>query len=176
MDGYFQVCPEMFDWFQVGALAGPFRDIQRVVPKTLLHCFVRVLSVTVLLDSKPSAQSDVLSTLDQVFFKDLSLLCSVQLSLNPDLSLLMIKSPRQLDAATTILHCWVVIEQVMSSAWCPQEIETKQFNLGLIKPENLVSHSYQGPSLPIAQFDCAVSSRKSPGCSKFFPLKNYEGH
>ena len=33
-----QVSPEMFDWFQVRALAGPLEDIHRVVPKSLLHC------------------------------------------------------------------------------------------------------------------------------------------
>ena len=37
--------------------------------------------------------------------------------------------------------------------------------------------SYQGPCpLPIAQFGQAASSRKSPGCSKLLPFKNYGGH
>ena len=37
--------------------------------------------------------------------------------------------------------------------------------------------SYQGPSPPHhAQFGWAASSRKSPGCSKLLPFKNYGGH
>merc|ERR1712002_444701 len=42
-----------------------------------------VLRVIVLLEGEPSAQSEVLSALDQVFIKNISVLCSVQLSLNP---------------------------------------------------------------------------------------------
>ena len=59
-------------------------------------------------------------------------------------------SPRH-DAATTMLHCWDAIGQVMGSAQLPLEItldnradnraEAKQFNHGLIKPETFVSHS-----------------------------------
>ena len=41
-----------------------------------------------------------------------------------------------------MLHRWDVIEQVMSGAWFPLRIEAiEQFNLGFIRPENLVSHS-----------------------------------
>ena len=36
--------------------------------------------------------------------------------------------------------------------------------------------SFQGPSPPIAQFGRTASSRKSPGCSKLLPFKNYGGH
>ena len=36
-------------WVQVWALAGPLKDIQRLVPKPLLHSLVRVLRVIVLL-------------------------------------------------------------------------------------------------------------------------------
>ena len=35
---YFQVFPEVFDWVQVRALAGPLKGIQRLVPKPLLRC------------------------------------------------------------------------------------------------------------------------------------------
>ena len=86
MDRYFQVSPEMFDWVQVRALAGPLKDIHRVVPKPLLRCLGCVLRLIVLLEGEPSAQSEVLSALDQVFIKDISVLCSVQLSLTPDQS------------------------------------------------------------------------------------------
>ena len=78
---YFQVSPEMFDRVEVRALAGPLEDIQRLVPKPLLRCLGCVLR-----DVKPSPQSEVLSALEQVFIKDLSVLCSVHLCLNPDYS------------------------------------------------------------------------------------------
>ena len=78
---YFQVSPEMFDRVQVWALAGPLKDIQRLVPKPLLHCLGCVLRVIVLLDGEPLPQSEVLSALE---LKDLSSLCSVNISLDPD--------------------------------------------------------------------------------------------
>ena len=84
LHSYFQVSPEMFDRGQVRALAGPLKDIQRLVPKPLMRCLGCVLRVVVLLKGEPSPQSEVLSTLEQVFIKDLYLLCSVHLSLNPD--------------------------------------------------------------------------------------------
>ena len=74
----------MFDGVQVRALAGSFKGIQRLVPKPLLRCLGCVLRVIVLLESEPSPQSEVLSALEQVFIKDLSVLCSVHLSLDPD--------------------------------------------------------------------------------------------
>ena len=74
----------MFDRVQVRALAGPLKDIQRLVPKPLLRCVGYVLRVVVLLEGEPSPQSEVLSALEQVFIKDLSVLCSVHFCLNPD--------------------------------------------------------------------------------------------
>ena len=50
----------------------------------LCCCLDCVLRVVVLLEGEPSPQSEVLSALEQVFIKDLSVLCSVQLSLDPD--------------------------------------------------------------------------------------------
>ena len=79
---YFQVSPEMFDRVEVWALAGPLKDIQRLVPKPLLHCLGCVLRVVVLLEGEPSPQSEVLNALEQVFIKDLSVLCSVHLLFN----------------------------------------------------------------------------------------------
>ena len=81
---YFQVSSEMLDWVQVRDLAGPPKDIQNFVSKPLLCCLGCVLSVIVQLEGEPSPQSEVLSTLEQVFIKDLSVLCSVHLCLNPD--------------------------------------------------------------------------------------------
>ena len=67
----FSGLPERFDQVQVRALAGPLKDIQRLVPKPLLRCGGCVLRVIVLLEVEPSPQSEVLSTLEQVFIKDL---------------------------------------------------------------------------------------------------------
>ena len=80
----FSVSPEMFDQVQVRALAGPLKDIQRLIPKPLMSCLGRVFRVIVLLEGEPSPQSEVLSALEQVFIMDLSVHCSVHLSLDPD--------------------------------------------------------------------------------------------
>ena len=58
--GYFQVSPEKFDRVQVWALAGPLKDIKRLVPKLLVRCFGCMLRVVVLLEGEPSPQSEVL--------------------------------------------------------------------------------------------------------------------
>jgi hypothetical protein len=81
---YFQVSPKMFHRVQVRALAWSYKDIQRLVPKPLLHCLGCVLRVIVLLEGEPSLQSEVLHALEQVFIKDLYLLCSLHLFLDPD--------------------------------------------------------------------------------------------
>ena len=70
----------MLDW----GLAGPLKDIQRLVPKPLLHCLGCELRFIVLLENEPSPQSEVLSALEHAFLKDLSVLFSVHLSLNPN--------------------------------------------------------------------------------------------
>jgi hypothetical protein len=72
LHSFFQVSPQKLDRDQFRALAGPLKDILRIVP------------VIVLLEGKPSPQSEVFSALEQVFIKDLSVLCSVHLSLDPD--------------------------------------------------------------------------------------------
>ena len=60
--------PELFDWVQVRALAEPLNDIHIVVPKPLLLCLSCILRVIVLLEAETSAQSEVLSAQDQVFY------------------------------------------------------------------------------------------------------------
>ena len=70
LHSYFQVSPEMFDRVQVRALAGPLKDIQRLVLKPLLRCLGCVLRIVVLLEGEPSPQSEVLSAMEQVFIKD----------------------------------------------------------------------------------------------------------
>ena len=110
---HIHVSPEMFDWVQVRALSGPLKDIHRVVPKPLLLCLCCLFRVIVLLEGEPQAVSEALGALHEVFVKDISVLCSVQPSLNPDQSL----SP--------------------SSAGFPPDvtlrIEAKQFSLGFYR-------------------------------------------
>ncbi len=50
--------------------------------KPLLHYFSCVLRVIVLLEGKPSAQSEVLSTLEKVFVQDIPVLGRIHLSLD----------------------------------------------------------------------------------------------
>ncbi len=66
VDSHLQVSPKMSDWFQVPALAGPLKDVHKVVLKTLLHCLGCVRRVIVMLEGELSAQSEVLSALNQV--------------------------------------------------------------------------------------------------------------
>ena len=80
LHSYFQVSPDMLDRVQVRAMAGPLKDIQRLVPKPFPRCLCCVLRVIVLLEGEPS----VLSALEKVFINDLVLLYSVHLSLHPD--------------------------------------------------------------------------------------------
>ena len=72
---------QVFDRVQDRSLAGRLKYIQRLVPKALLLCLGCVLRIVVLLEGELSPQSEVLSTLEQVFIKDLFVLCSVHLSL-----------------------------------------------------------------------------------------------
>ena len=73
----FHISPEMFDWGQVRALSGPRMDINRVVFKPLPLCLGYMLRVVILSEGEPSALSDVLSALDQVFIEDIPVLCSI---------------------------------------------------------------------------------------------------
>ena len=60
----------------IGLWLGHSRTL-RLDPKPLLHCLGCVLRVVVLLEGKPSPQSEVLSTLEHVFIKALSVLALV---------------------------------------------------------------------------------------------------
>ncbi|CDQ59955.1 unnamed protein product [Oncorhynchus mykiss] len=55
---YFHVSPEMFIWVQVGVLAAPLKDIQKLVPKPLLLFLGCVLWVVAQLEEEPSPQSE----------------------------------------------------------------------------------------------------------------------
>ena len=56
-------------------------SVAALVSKPLLRCLGCVLKVIILLKGEPSPKSEVLK---QVFIKDLSVLCAVYLSLDPD--------------------------------------------------------------------------------------------
>ena len=104
--------------FSIGFKSGLWLGHSRIRPL----CLGWVLMVIVLLSGEPSAQS----ALDQGFIKDISVLCSVQLSLNYDQypSSSHWKTPAQNDAVTTMLHRWDGIGQVMSGAWFPQTVQS----------------------------------------------------
>jgi hypothetical protein len=78
----------MFIRVQVWALVGSLNDIQRLVPKPLLHFLGFLLRVVVLLEGEPLPQFEVL--------KELSVLCSVHLSLDPDESPAAEKHPHSM--------------------------------------------------------------------------------
>ncbi len=100
------------------------------------------------MEGKPSAQSEVLSTMEKVFVQDIPVLGRIHLSLDCNQSSCPCswKTPPQHDAASTMLHCWDCIGQVMSSAWfsphIPLRIKAKKFYLGLIRhqTENFICH------------------------------------
>ncbi len=147
--GHSRTVTEFTFTFTFSHLADAFiqSDLQLgVVVKPLLRYFSCVLRVIVLLEGKPSAQSEVLSTLEKVFIQDIPVLGRIHLSLDCNQSSCPCswKTPPQHDAATTMLHCWDCIGQVMSSAWfsphIPLRIKAKKFYLGLIRPENLICH------------------------------------
>ncbi len=82
-DAHFQVSPEIFDWVQSQAVAGPLKDIHRAV---ISHSCC-VFRVTVLLEGKPSVQSEVLNALDWVFIKAISIFWCIGLFFYSDESL-----------------------------------------------------------------------------------------
>ena len=67
--------------FRSGLWLGQSRMV-RVVRKPVVCYFSCVLRVIVLLEGEPSAQSEVLSTLEEVFFQDISVLGRIHLSFN----------------------------------------------------------------------------------------------
>ncbi len=127
----------------IGFKSGLWLGHSRTVTELLWsHSFV-ILAVCL---GSLSCQSEVLSTLEKVFVQDIPVLGRNHLSLDCNQSSCPCswKKNPQHDAATTMLHCWDCIGQVMSSAWfsphIPLRIKAKKFYLGLIRPENLICH------------------------------------
>ncbi len=104
----------------------------------LLCCLGCVLRVIVMLEGEPLAQSEVLSAVEQVFIENISVLCSIQLSLNPDQSPSPCywKTAPQHEAATSTLYFWVGTLQVMSRSGF---LQTGCLELRFIRPDNIVS-------------------------------------
>ena len=71
LHSYFQVSPEMLDWVQIRALAGPLKDIHKLVPKPLLCCLGCVFRIVVLMEGERSPQCVILSSLEQVWFSSM---------------------------------------------------------------------------------------------------------
>ena len=69
-----------------------------------------------------------------------------------------------------MLHCQDGIGQVMSGAWFPSDvtldIQAKEFNLGFIRPENLVSHGLRVIYVP---FDKLQVGSYVPFTEKWLP-------
>ncbi len=108
---------------QLGLSHGSGWAIQELVTELLWsHSFV-ILAVCLgslscwKINLRP--RSEVLSTLEKVFVQDIPVLGRIHLSLDCNQSSCPCswKTPPQHDAATTMLHCWDCIGQVMSSAW-----------------------------------------------------------
>ena len=124
-----QVSPEMFD----RALAGPLKDIHRVVSHSCVDLAVCLRS----LSCWRVNLSEVLSALEE----DLAVLFSIHLSLDPDLSpsSCRLKKSPQHEVAITMLYHRDGIGQVMSGACFRPDvtlaIQDKEFNLVLIWPE-----------------------------------------
>ena len=70
LHSYFQVSPDMLDWVQVQALAGPFKNIETCPEAT------PALSWLCAEGRYPVGRFEVLSALLQVFIKYLSVLCA----------------------------------------------------------------------------------------------------
>ena len=65
-------------------------------------------------------------------------------------------TPPQHDAATTILHCWNGIGQVMSSAWFPPDMTLRNWGQTvLVSSENHVSHSLRVLLQTPSRLSCA---------------------
>ena len=121
-----------------------------VVPKPLLCCLGWVLTFIVLLEGEPSVQSEVLSILDQVFIKDISLLSliSFPLTLTSHPVPATEKHPQSMMLPPPCITVGMVLGRwwvVPGFLWTWLQIEAKLFNLGLMRPENLVSHSLSVP-------------------------------
>ena len=137
LHSYFQVSPEMFDRVQVWALAGPVKDIQRLVPKPILHCLGCVLRVVVLLEGEPSPPSEVLSALEQVSSR-ISLYFAPFIFPSILTSLPVPAAEKHPHSLMLPLPCYTV--GMVPGFLQTLGIQATEFNLGFIRPENLVSH------------------------------------
>ena len=134
LHSYFQVSRDV----QVRPLAGPLKDIQRLVQKPLLCCLDCVLRV-VLLEGEPSPQPEVLSTLEQIFIKDLcTFLCSsFPRAWSVSQSLPLEKHPHSMMLLPPPCFTLGMVPSLLQM-WC-LAFRPKSYIL-VISPANLVSH------------------------------------
>jgi hypothetical protein len=95
-----------------------------------------VLRAVVLLEGEPSPQSEVLRALNQVFIQDLKNLCSFPSILTSLPVPVAVKHPYSMMLPPP---CFTLGMVSFPPDVMPR-IQAKKFNLGFIRPENLVSH------------------------------------
>lgn len=117
-------------------LSAPLFEDNAIVPEPLLHCLGCVLRLMIMLEGEPLSPPEAL-----VFIKMISVCGSIQLPINPDYCPIC----QLLKNTLTAWCCCHGIGQVMSGAWFPPnkmlQIKAEKFNLWVMWPENLVSHS-----------------------------------
>lgn len=162
MDKHFQVSPEIFDWVPVRALARSLKDVHRAVPRSLLHCF-GCTEGRCPVGKWTFLRSEVLSTLDQVSIKVISVLCSVQLSFNPD------HSPCTCHWKTSPPPCFTIGNLVdrclVSFRHDPFRIEAKHFSLGFRQTSKSCFSQFESPLGAFLQNIHTVLSLSSAGGS-----------
>jgi hypothetical protein len=136
----------MFNQVQIRALAVPLKDIQGLVPKPLLRCLGCVLRVIVLLEGEPSPQSEVLSVLLWSRFSSRITVYFAPFTFPSILTSLPVPATEK-HAHRIMLPPPCLTVDVMLG------IQAKEFNLGFIRPENVVSHD-------LRDFRCLLANSK----------------
>ncbi len=135
-DAHFQVSPEIFDWVQAQVLAGPLKNIHRVVYKPLLLCLGSLSCWKVNL--LPSLRFWMLWT---GFSLRLSQYFGV-LSFSSTLTSLSVTAAEKQLHSMKLLPAHFTFGTVPCRWWAvPGFLQTWCLELRFIKPENLVSHS-----------------------------------
>ena len=122
----------MCDRDQGRALFGPLKDIQKLVLKPLLRCLGSVHMVIVLLEGEPHRALDRFSSRISLYFSPL-IFASILTSLP------LLAAEKHLHSMMLPPPCFTV-GMVPGSSDLTLGIQAEEFNLGFIRPENLVSH------------------------------------
>ncbi len=137
-DAHFQVSPEIFDWVQAQALAGPIKDIHRVVYKPLFLCVcVGPLSCWKV-NLLPSLRFWMLWTgfslrLSQYFGA---------LGFSSTLTFHSVPATEKQLHSMRLLPAHFTFGMVLCRWWAvPCFLQTECLELRFIRPENIISHS-----------------------------------